>query len=61
MARNVWQGDVGIVAHPTMPIAATYATRFDFDNDPVGRWRRIGQRFDCRPFGKPGVVDSFHS
>jgi len=50
--RNVRQPDVGIVAHPTVPVASTYARRFDLDDDAVRRQRRVVDGDDLRGFFK---------
>ena len=44
---HVGQHDVGIVAHPAVPVAPADPVRFDPHDHAVGRRLRIRQRFDC--------------
>jgi hypothetical protein len=46
------QADIGIVAHPAMPVGAADAGRLDLDDDTVGLRRRIGHRPQFRPLAE---------
>jgi hypothetical protein len=54
------QGDVGIVAHPAVPIAATNTSRLDANDDAVGRWRGVWYGLDGQGLGEFLIYGCFH-
>jgi len=52
--------DIGIMAHPAMPVAAAQPGRFDLDDDAIGSRLRIGDGLDRRRFAEFLEDDGFH-
>ena len=60
VAGYVRRRDIGIVALPAVPVAATQAGGFDLNHHTSVGWRRIGQGLDGGRLGEFFVKDSFH-
>lgn len=52
MSRHMWNANIGVVPHPTVPIASANAGRFDGDNHTVIGWCGIADVLHAQRFTK---------
>jgi len=60
VARYMRQVDIGIMAHPAVPVAAAEAGRLDLDDDAFRRRLRVGHGLDRRRLAEFFEDDGFH-